>query len=99
MSRKNISFAGFLICFVGSLLFSTKAIIVKLAFANSPVDALTLLTLRMIFSLPFFLAAALWAGNTSANVKLRPGQHLRIILLGSPDNIAWAIRILSKQLF
>jgi len=82
LSRKNISFAGFLICFVGSLLFSTKAIIVKLAFANSPVDALTLLTLRMIFSLPFFLAAALWAGNTSANVKLRPGQHLRIILLG-----------------
>ena len=55
---KKISLAGFVITFVGSILFSTKAIIVKSAFANIKVDALTLLTLRMMFSLPFYLLAA-----------------------------------------
>lgn len=48
--------------------FSAKAIMVKLAYRH-PVDAVTLLTLRMSFSAPFFLAAALWShkqGNTSA---------------------------------
>ncbi len=47
--------------------FSAKAIMVKLAYRH-PVDAVTLLTLRMSFSAPFFLAAALWShkqGNTS----------------------------------
>jgi len=82
LSRKNISFAGFIICLIGSLLFSTKAIIVKLAFADSGVDALTLLTIRMAFSLPFFLAAAFWSANKNANAKLGLRQYLQIVLLG-----------------
>ena len=39
--------------------FSTKAIIVKKAFADTQIDALTLLTLRMVFSLPFFVGCGL----------------------------------------
>lgn len=54
----NLSLAGFLITLVGSVLFSTKAILVKLAFAHTNMEALTLLTFRMIFSLPFYLVAA-----------------------------------------
>ncbi len=43
--------------------FSFKAILIKLAYAWHPVDAVTLLALRMLFSAPFFVAMAWWAGR------------------------------------
>ena len=49
----------------GAVLFSTRAILVKLAYAYQ-VDPITFLTLRMVFSLPFFLAVALWSQRGSA---------------------------------
>src|SRR5688572_13725370 len=79
---KNISLAGFAITFLGAVLFSTKAIIVKSAFAKTEVDALTLLTLRMIFSLPFYLIAAFMVSNQEGNVKLSPKQWITVISLG-----------------
>ena len=48
----------------GSIAFSGKTIIVKLAYQHG-VDVLTLLALRMLFALPFFLAMAWWAGAAS----------------------------------
>jgi|GEM_PF-6006642 len=59
MSRK-INSAGFIIGLLGSIMFSTKAIFVKLAFQNTHTDAVTLLSLRMLFSLPFYLVIALF---------------------------------------
>ena len=73
---------GFVITFLGAVLFSTKAIIVKSAFAKTEVDALTLLTLRMVFSLPFYLIAAFLVSSKEGNVKLSTKQWLNIILLG-----------------
>ena len=46
---------------LASITFSGKTIIVKLAYQHG-VDVLTLLALRMLFSLPFFLFMAWWAG-------------------------------------
>lgn len=46
----------------GSIAFSGKAIIVKLAYRYG-VDAVTLIMLRMLLALPFFLAIAWWAGR------------------------------------
>jgi drug/metabolite transporter (DMT)-like permease len=46
---------------VGVLGFSFKAILIKLAYAWAPIDAVTLLTLRMIYATPFFLVMALWS--------------------------------------
>ncbi|MEO6730779.1 MAG: DMT family transporter [Ferruginibacter sp.] len=74
--------AGFLIAILGSVLFSTKAIIVKKAFEQTHTDALTLLTLRMVFSLPFFVGAAILANNKKDNIKLSPKQWTNIIALG-----------------
>ena len=59
-SRQGV-LAGFLISFTGAVLFSTKAIIIKKAFQATSVDALTLLSLRMLFSLPFYVLAAVWS--------------------------------------
>lgn len=63
-------FLGFIITFVGAVLFSTKAIIVKKAFADTHIDALTLLTLRMVLSLPFFLLAAYLVSSRAGNVRM-----------------------------
>ena len=45
--------------------FSFKAILIKLAYREYPVDAITLLTLRMLYSAPLFLAMAAWAQRTA----------------------------------
>src|SRR4030095_13561887 len=78
----KITLAGFLITFAGAILFSTKAIIVKKAFANFRADALTLLTLRMVFSLPFYLVAAFFVSSRKDNVRLTTTQWWMVIFLG-----------------
>jgi drug/metabolite transporter (DMT)-like permease len=78
----HLSISGFLFTFFGAILFSTKAIIVKKAFHSISVDALTLLTLRMIFSLPFYLAAAFWINQRKNNIRLTRRQWFNIICLG-----------------
>lgn len=62
----QLTLAGFLISLVGAIFFSTKAIFVKLAFQSTHVDAITLLSLRMLFSLPFYLFAA-WLVSKKEN--------------------------------
>ncbi len=57
-SRRN----GFLLATFGSIAFSGKAIIVKLAYRYG-VDAVTLIMYRMLFALPMFLILAWWAGR------------------------------------
>ena len=54
----------------GSIAFSGKAIIVKLAYRHG-VDAVTLLMLRMLFALPLFLGLAWWAGRGKAALTAR----------------------------
>jgi drug/metabolite transporter (DMT)-like permease len=74
--------AGIVICLLGAVCFSTKAIFVKLAYHNTTVDPVTLLTLRMIFSLPFFVISALWASNQTRNVKFTSKQWLAVAGIG-----------------
>lgn len=51
---------------LGALGFSAKAIIIKLAYAaNVEVDAITLMALRMLFALPFFLLVSIWQNKKS----------------------------------
>ena len=78
----NTLLQGFLISFTGALLFSTKAILVKMAFRSTHTDALTLLTLRMLLSLPFYLVAAFWGSRKEGNVRMNGRQWLWVILLG-----------------
>lgn len=73
--------AGYIITLAGAVFFSTKAIIVKSAFAGTSTTALTLLTLRMIFSLPFYACMAIVAGKKEPQ-QLSGKQWLRIIVLG-----------------
>ena len=57
--------SGLLLAAAGSIAFSGKAIIVKLAYRQG-VDPITLVMLRMLFALPFFIAMAWWASRHQA---------------------------------
>jgi drug/metabolite transporter (DMT)-like permease len=59
MKRTNLYNQGFLWAVLGTILFSTKAILIKLCFKTTNIDASSLLMLRMLFALPFY-AAAMW---------------------------------------
>ncbi len=61
---------GLLLASLGAVGFSGKAIIVKLAYKHG-VDAVTLLTYRMLFSLPLFLALAWWSGRGARRLDWR----------------------------
>jgi drug/metabolite transporter (DMT)-like permease len=73
---------GVLISILGAICFSTKAVIVKLAYIDYPVDAITLLAIRMIFSLPFFLISAMVTSNKKENIKFTKRQWIDIAILG-----------------
>ncbi|HLZ15857.1 MAG TPA: DMT family transporter [Cyclobacteriaceae bacterium] len=73
---------GIIISLCGAVLFSTKAIFVKLAYRDTHVDALTLLALRMIFSVPFFVGAAAISSSKEGNVKFTGLQWLYVALIG-----------------
>ena len=60
--------AGLLLAAAGSIAFSGKAIIVKLAYRYG-VDAVTLLMLRMLMALPMFALMAWWAGRGKAPLE------------------------------
>lgn len=77
---------GLALAIAGSIAFSAKAIIVKLAYRYG-VDAVTLLMYRMLFSLPLFLALAWWAsyrqgGQAAQRLTLKRRDWLGVIGLG-----------------
>ena len=63
---------GLALAMAGSIAFSGKAIIVKLAYRYG-VDAVTLIMYRMLFALPLFALLAWWAGRG------RPAVYSRMI--------------------
>jgi drug/metabolite transporter (DMT)-like permease len=79
--RRSISL-GILLTVIGSIFFSTKAVIVKYAFSKTPVDAVSLLAVRMLFSLPFYIAAAWITSRKKDNVKMTRRQWVIVISLG-----------------
>jgi drug/metabolite transporter (DMT)-like permease len=78
IASKKIA-SGIALALAGSIAFSGKAIIVKLGYRYG-VDAVTLLMLRMLLALPFFLALSWWASRGKAPLSRK--QWLQVIFLG-----------------
>jgi drug/metabolite transporter (DMT)-like permease len=74
---------GALFVFIGAIFFSTKAVIVKLAYRYD-VDSISLLALRMLFSLPFYLLLAHLSNRQAkyAHIILSKKDWILILLLG-----------------
>src|SRR5207248_9553169 len=67
--RASYRAVGVAMAIAGVVCFSLRPILIKLAYGYV-VDPITLLALRMIFSLPFFLAAAAWVGRDATRNRL-----------------------------
>lgn len=72
------AWTGLLLAFAGSIAFSGKAIIVKLAFRHG-VDAVTLIMYRMLFALPLFAALSWWAGRGKAALTARDWRTVALL--------------------
>ncbi len=70
-----------LVVLLGSVLFSSKAILVKLAY-QFDVDSISLLTLRMLFALPFYLVIAFVTIQRAKPTTLKDGDWWKLIFLG-----------------
>lgn len=73
---------GVVIALLGAICFSTKAILVKLAYRDTEVDTLSLLALRMIFALPFFIAYAFTSSSKQSNVRFTTKQWIQVAIVG-----------------
>jgi drug/metabolite transporter (DMT)-like permease len=78
-SQRRTFLLGVALAVTGSVLFSGKAIVVKLAYRYN-VDPLTLIALRMAFAAPFFVVSWWWASRGAA--PLTGQDHRRLIVLG-----------------
>lgn len=72
---------GVLFAVAGVVCFSLRPIIIKLAYAYV-IDPVTLLALRMLFSVPFFVATALWSRGRAGERPLERRDFAAIIGLG-----------------
>ncbi len=79
LSRRD-ALIGFGLAVLAAVGFSAKAILVKLAYYE-PIDALTLLALRMLFSAPFFLVVAIYHAGRK-NPPLSRRDYLALLVLG-----------------
>lgn len=71
---------GVIFALIAAVGFSAKSILIKLAYLDH-VDAITLLALRMVFSVPFFVAVAIWV-NRRHSVPLKQQDWFAVIALG-----------------
>jgi drug/metabolite transporter (DMT)-like permease len=78
-AARQVFVSGLALAMAGSVMFSAKAIVVKLAYRHG-VDAATLLALRMLISLPFFVAALWWTSRGAAALSRR--EHVLLVVIG-----------------
>jgi drug/metabolite transporter (DMT)-like permease len=82
-TQQNTRYAliGALMVLAAAVTVSSKAIMVKLAYAYY-VDASTLIALRMLFAAPFFIGLALWAWASASTPIITSQNAWMIALLG-----------------
>ena len=79
----NQRLIGYLLVLLGASGFSAKGILIKLAYsADVKLDAITLMALRMLFALPFYLIIAFWQSKTIKSEPFTVKQSLAVIVLG-----------------
>jgi drug/metabolite transporter (DMT)-like permease len=72
---------GIFLGVIGIVLFSSKAVMVKLAY-NYKIDAITILLLRMLFSFPFYVVIAYLYRNENQGVKIVKKDYAWIAFFG-----------------
>ncbi|GAB3539673.1 DMT family transporter [Spirosoma fluminis] len=80
-STRTRYWLGAFLVFLAAFCFATKGILIKLAYQYE-IDAISLLTLRMLFALPFYIGIALNLAQKYPPVQLTTRQWLTLAALG-----------------
>lgn len=80
MNSNSIKKTSFIIAFFGALLFSCKAVFIKMAYWYD-IDKLSLLTLRMGFAFPFYLSFAIYQSTKKVYFTEKPNKKDWILLI------------------
>jgi drug/metabolite transporter (DMT)-like permease len=80
MNSKQTFIYGIILGVIGIVLFSSKAVMVKLAYRYN-IDALSMLLLRMLFAFPFYIAIAYFYRNEKKEVTERK-DYLWLVFFG-----------------
>ena len=72
---------GILLGILGIVLFSSKAVMVKLAYQYE-VDAISILLLRMLFSFPFYIIIAYLYRNQNSEIIVKNKDYVWVIFFG-----------------
>jgi drug/metabolite transporter (DMT)-like permease len=78
---KEIKIGAYFIALIGAILFSSKAILVKLGYILN-IDKVTLLTLRMGFALPVYVVVAFIYPRHAQNEPIKPKHWMGLVLFG-----------------
>ncbi|WP_237275125.1 DMT family transporter [Tenacibaculum ovolyticum] len=81
MRNKNNFLVGVLLGILGIVLFSSKAVMVKLVYKYD-VDAISALLLRMLFSFPFYIVIAYYFRNENKEIPNTKNDYLWVFLFG-----------------
>ncbi|EJL92801.1 putative permease, DMT superfamily [Herbaspirillum sp. CF444] len=79
LSKRQAYLGGLLLAVVGAIFFSAKAIVAKLMYRYH-VDAVMVISLRMMFSFPMFAVVAVWQARHSPPLAGR--DYAKIVFLG-----------------
>lgn len=80
-SGSRDALVGAALVLISAIAFSAKAVFIKLAYAYS-VDAVTLMTLRMLIATPFFIVMAVWASQDRSTYALSLRDWISVVVLG-----------------
>lgn len=78
----NALVVGYVIAALGSILFSSKAVMIKLAYGVDEVDALTLITLRMMFAVPIYVVIGAFVLQRKGGLGALPDGRGLISIIG-----------------
>lgn len=73
---------GSILVFIGAVMFGGKAVIVKWLYLNTDIDTLAMLSLRMLFSVPFYIAILYWEKTKGSFGKVMLTQQDWLYLFG-----------------
>ncbi len=77
------AFIGLLFVLAGSFAFSSKAVIIKVAYGyGAEISPIILMTLRMLFALPFYLLVIYWVQRNKTQMPLTKDDYIKLIGAG-----------------
>ncbi|WP_298238172.1 DMT family transporter [uncultured Algibacter sp.] len=81
MQNSKTFIYGVLLGILGIVLFSSKAVMVKLAYKYN-IDAISVLLLRMLFSFPFYIGVLVYQSKHDTIIKVTKKDYLWVVFFG-----------------